>query len=921
MAEQNVVDIGLYLGAQLGWVDVTEHGRQGVADSGGGITITRGDGTPGTMDLVLANPGGRYSPRNPRSDLFGLLGRNTPIRVGLVELDEAFNTTTTGTWAPSGWSTWGAGGSLTAADFGADGGSAWHRLPVANAYRGTHYTGRRWRDCEVRTTFTMAPADVVGGPLEPANLLLRLQDVGTYYMARVEVTTAEAVTVSLHHSSAGLIAGPVTVAGLVYAGQALAVAASVVGDRLAAKVWNPAAGEPRDWQVTAVDTRLTAAGYVGVRSGVAGSNTNTKPLEFRYYDLRVVDRRACMEVASWPPRWNVPGTDTWVPVQAAGILRRLQQGAKPLDSALYRYLTRTAPSAYWPLEDPAGSLQARSAVAGIAPMVPFGYSRFTTPGTGRPEPAAGLPVFGSGSGIPGSHPVVDLAQGGTLQASLPYSPFANWRIEWVAISPRDKGKIVIPVRWSTDGTWPRWDIQIEPTGIFATFGSTDGTNAGTASNSTLNLYDGLPHHFRIEATDIGGGTVSARIWVDAVQVATFSMFGSALSGTAGSITQVTVNPLEIRQDSAESPAMPILGHLAIWNPPGAATNTTAAMRGHAGETAADRVARLCAEQGVPVFVTRGPDPSQPMGPQRPDTFLSLLRECEDADGGILGEAREQLALTYRCLGALYNQTPVVLPYDHLAPPLEPTDDDDHVRNDVTVSRPDGGTARAVLELGPLSVLSPPAGVGTYDTSVTVNVADDVQLPDQAGWRRHLGTWDEARYPTARINLADPEWVGDEDLAAAVTALAAGDVLALDELPVWLPPGPALEMVRGSVERLDEFTRSLDWTLTPAGPYTVATADGEPRVPADGTALSAAVPSATWGSFQMTSTAANGPWMTNAADFPLLVRVGGEVMEVSTIGGTGLTQTAIVSARGVNGVSRAWPVGTPVDVWIPAVAPL
>lgn len=914
MPEQNVLDIGLYLGAQLGWVDVSADGRQGVADSGGGITITRRENAPGTMDLVLANPGGRYSPRNPRSDLYGLLGRNTPVRVGLVELDEAFTAAATGTWAASGWSTWGAGGSLTSADFGADGGSAWHRVPIANAYRGTHYTGRRWQDCEVRTTFTI-PADVTGGTLEPANLLLRLQDVATYYMARVEVTASETVSVSLHHSSAGTIAAPVAVPGLVHAGQPLSVAASCVGDRLAMKVWDPAAGgEPRDWQVTGVDTRLRAAGYVGVRSGVAGGNTNTRPVEFRYHDLRVVDRRACMEVASWPPRWNTAGTDTWVPVQAAGILRRLNQGAKPLDSALFRYLTQTGPTAYWPLEDPAGSLQARSAVAGIPPLTTFGYSRFTVPGTGAPEPAANLPVFGAGNGIPGSHPVVDLAQGGVLQASLPYSPWANWRIEWVAISPRDKGDIVIPVRWSTDGSWPRWDIQIEPTGIFATFGSTDGTNAGTASNSSLNLYDGLPHHFRIEASDIGGGTVSARIWVDGVQVATFSMFGSPLSGTAGSITQVVLNPLEIQQNAPESQAMPILGHLAVWNPPAAATDTTTAMRGHAGETAADRIERLCAEHGVPVLVSRGPDPSAAMGPQRPATLLALLRECEDADGGILGEAREQLALTYRCLGSLYNQAPVVIPYSYLVPPLEPTDDDDHVRNDVTASRPDGGTARAVLEAGPLSTLPPPAGVGTYDTSVTVNVATDEQLPDQAGWRLHVGTWDEARYPTARVDLAAPVWAGSGDLAAAVTALTAGDVVALDELPVWLPPGPAAEMVRASVERLDEYTRELDWTLTPAGPYTVAEADGDPRVPADGSTLAADLTEAGT-SLLLASTAANGPWTTDPADMPLDMLVGGEQVVASAIGpGVVDSFTRSLAGWGAADTGQTWTTsgGSPSD---------
>lgn len=75
------------------------------------------------------------------------------------------------------------------------------------------------------------------------------------------------------------------------------------------------------------------------------------------------------------------------------------------------------------------------------------------------------------------------------------------------------------------------------------------------------------------------------------------------------------------------------------------------------------------------------------------------------------------------------------------------------------------------------------------------------------------------------------------------------------------------------------------------------------------------------SVPITSTAANGPWTTDPTDYPLDIRVGGEPMTVAVITGTGLTQTATVSARGVNGVQRAWPAGTPVDVWAPAIAPL
>ena len=48
-----------------------------------GVTITRRRGEPSTCELTLRNFDGTYSARNPRSPLFGLIGRNTPLRVSV----------------------------------------------------------------------------------------------------------------------------------------------------------------------------------------------------------------------------------------------------------------------------------------------------------------------------------------------------------------------------------------------------------------------------------------------------------------------------------------------------------------------------------------------------------------------------------------------------------------------------------------------------------------------------------------------------------------------------------------------------------------------------------------------------------------------------------------------------------------------
>lgn len=79
MAEQDVTVELFHSGV---WNDVT-------ADvyTRDGITVTHGRGdeqahaAPSSCELTLRNVDGRYNPRNPVSPLFGLIGRNTPLRV------------------------------------------------------------------------------------------------------------------------------------------------------------------------------------------------------------------------------------------------------------------------------------------------------------------------------------------------------------------------------------------------------------------------------------------------------------------------------------------------------------------------------------------------------------------------------------------------------------------------------------------------------------------------------------------------------------------------------------------------------------------------------------------------------------------------------------------------------------------------
>lgn len=630
------------------------------------------------------------------------------------------------------------------------------------------------------------------------------------------------------------------------------------------------------------------------------------------------------EVASWKPGRTldfdrVAGRgDAWCEIEAAGILRRV--GTDPLDSPLRRAITAATPTAYWPLEDSDGALSAQSAVDGVPDMTPFGYSRFTAPVTGDPVPAAGLPRFGTGNGIPGSAPVVDLSQGGVLQGAPPVSTSVGWRVEFVLICPRDKADNRIAVRWLTNGTWDTWDFQVEAGGIFATFGT--GLTALGSVTASFNIFDGLPHHYAIEAEQLGGAT-SAALYVDGEFVEFYDAFVPPMTGSPGSITSVIVNPLEEINGTA---AMPIIGHVAVWNPhPVAAPDHTTAMRGHHGEATTARFTRLCDELDVTSAIAGGaPADTLTMGAQRVDTLTGLLGETERTDDGFIFEPRTLLGLAFRPGANVQNQAAtLVLDWagTEVAPPLAPLIDDQLARNDVVaVSTTSGASARSVEESGRMSVQAPPNGIGRKPGRVDVNPAADVTLIDHASWHRHKGTADEVRFAQITVDL-----LAHPGLTTDAAAVDVGHRIDLVNVPVSISPGTVSLIVIGYTEVIGAGTRKITYVCAPASPYVTATADGDPRVPADGSTLAALMNDSDM-TFSLASTAANGPWVTgdtvsNPTDFPLSILIGGELATASAISGASSPQTVTLSARALNGVNRQWAAGTPVDVAVPAVAPL
>ncbi|GLZ62883.1 hypothetical protein [Micromonospora sp. NBRC 107095] len=550
-----------------------------------------------------------------------------------------------------------------------------------------------------------------------------------------------------------------------------------------------------------------------------------------------------------PPTFVPGSTDTYVDLVASGVTRRLGQGSAPVQSAPARYIPTTNPVAYWPLED--GQLTSEGApLVGTQSMRPFvgthpSGSVITVAQWGRGDLAPWLPGAVSRTGSAGLTAIWATV---TMPATV-----TRWAVDFMYRSGTDAADSTVDVNPSYLGGslgWPQLLLLPSVRGVDVSM-----NGEPEVSGTSDRLFDGQAHHVRWDVTQ-SGSKVAWTVYVDG------GVFNSGT--TSGNMTLPPVQTLSLVA-SAQAGADMVQGHVAVWTTPPTLTNAVAAAFGHRGESAAARITRLCAEAGI-AFAGAGTG-SEGMGPQSPAPLLQLMREAETTDGGILYE-RADGRLAYLLRSERYNRpVSLALTYGQLAGVFEPADDDRAVRNDVTASRPSGRSARVVDQ-------AHIDAQGRYDVQVTVNTLADAPLADHAGWRVHLGTVDELRYPRLTLNLGNAQVDG-----AAVAAWLSADIgtrMTVSGPPSELAVQQIDQVIEGYTETIDRVEWSAVLNCSPAAGWDVATADGPQRAAADGSLLASALSSSAM-SVPLWSTLANGLWTQDPADFPLDLRVGGEVV--------------------------------------------
>ncbi|MGH8869003.1 MAG: hypothetical protein ACRDYU_13540 [Actinomycetes bacterium] len=640
--------VELQIGGQ--WTDVTDltYAREpipisrGRRDEGGQVD-------PATCNLSFNNRDGRFSPRNPDGPWFGLLTRNTPVRVTVFPADEAtalasddFTRSVTDGWgtATSGhdWLTY------TAAESERDVSSNVGTVTLTGdetQVRSQVLDGLVPTDVDVLAK-VRASALATGAALLPG-LVGRWTSPTRFarMSARLETTGAVGLEVA---AAPGGVVGDVAETTVTYTGGSwLWLRARWIGDRVLGKVWSDGDVEPEAW---GIDRTVTGTGYeagaVGVLAHAETGNTNASPV-LSYDEVAMAStaeprRRFVGEVASWPQRWEPGEVDAWVPVEAGGILRRLQQNQPPPASPWKRATLAPGmapPVAYWPMEDGSDSSRLSSALP-----------------NGSPMSIAGAPELASYDGFVASEPVVTLNATAILTANLPaYTPGTKTQVRLLARIPAAINVSKVLFRVICSGNARRWDVFYDELNnvavrVFGPAGAQVDEETTTASLGDRDLV------FALGMTQNGSDVSWSLTWVREDTGTTTTLSGTVTGRTVGVVERVSIAPVGGWVFGGTGLAT---GHLAVYADRPSVSILADALAAHQGETAARRVERILVEEGIPYTTVGDLDASPPMGPQPAGTPLEIMAAAADVDGGILHETRAELGLTYRAVSSLYNQ--------------------------------------------------------------------------------------------------------------------------------------------------------------------------------------------------------------------------------------------------------------------------
>jgi hypothetical protein len=606
--------------------------------------------------------------------------------------------------------------------------------------------------------------------------------------------------------------------------------------------------------------------------------------------------RACAEAVSYSPDQSPEFNAAtgiglrWVDMVGMGVLDRITGWDEPLRSPMYRQINRyTTLRAYLPLED------------GRNTEVPLNAA----PGGG---PGFGLGVtFGSAAGPDGAGTAT--AMSATSRLGVPVSSMsstAGYQVFFTVLLDAVATAVTYPlIAWTlANGDFVSWDVN---NGSFhLKVIKQDGTLL--ADDFYLFGTGGEPwtdwETIRIKVAQSGGNV--------SVDVSWYPQNGSFVYSInklyAGSVSR----PTNVRIYGNPNIDGALYNHVGVLA--GVTDNLTSydfqsAFNGYRGELAGDRFNRLMSQVGEGHGVIGNTADTWPMGPQKPDTLINLLKEIKNTEDGLIFDTKGALGVTMRTRMNMTNQAAALtLAYlTDIAPLLKERIDTADIANEVTVSQRDGGSATVSLTVGALSNQAPPNGIGTKKGTQDVNVSDETALPVIAGWHLSRRTADGSRYDTVVIDTD-----GDPALITAVNAVEAGDRIVI----TGREPEPIELIVYGILDSIETARRLVTFTCVPGAVYQAAIySSANSRYDVDASTVGVAV-NTTATAWTVTAATIDDTWAVTGAGTPYEWLVTGERVRVTAMNaptGTGPYSQPCTVVRSVNGVVKSHAIGDQVHM--------
>lgn len=754
-----------------------------------GVTITRGRqaeggaAVPSSCRLTLNNPDGNYSPRNTAGTLYGQIGRNTPLRVGLGS--PVLGITKAGT------------GSTVTYDAVSESASYGSTGVFAVAYA--------------------APQDTLTTPAGYSN---GTETDATAFTIKSSTTTDSGALPSTTSTASGTPTAWLT-AHLVVPGGTFDTRATSTTDTGNSCVVDYSAAAQGGKLATAVcfwpsDTygRMQPPGFREQTTHTemylvsdSGPSTGPRVMVWAWLQDPLQDGQAFLEspmdgaqgcgltiawwtgastysprfvgeVADWPQAWNKPGQFRTVPLEAGGALRRMAASQDLLSPLRAAFLNGDGLLAYWPLEDAEGTVSYAPSIGGF-PMVRTG--------------SLNTPAAGVGGSVAGSLPLPDFDTA-ALAGVVSGSSTTSWGFGAVAgIGPTvdlfpvvavgsDLGKVTVLLDAST--TEMALFVNLTSTTSSLTTEFPGGLLGRQALVYCTLTQSGADVNVSVKVTNITPGEA----------VATNTKTAVIAGVTLGKCTKLLLGTDTTA--AAGDPAVEtfVIGHAFVTSGTTLSSAKANAGRGFDGVGLSDAARDLCRNAGFLMNQTfdsdwetikAGPSPVAPIGQN--------LADLEQAGQALLNDSAGFVGVDWRPYTGLISQASIYdLALASVTGDLHPNDDDTTTVNDATVQ---GllGSGHVIVSTGALGAQA--GGIGRYSTAVSLPVNGLAAASDLAGWLTHVGTLDAARWPEVTIAME----------AAATLSLplfSIGDVVNLTGLPSFTGPSSVKLQVTGLREEID-----------------------------------------------------------------------------------------------------------------------